>query len=42
MEESVSKSWRKIARSEGVTVADCEAISGAFAYPGFSYDLQAA
>ena len=42
MEEIVSKSWRKTARSEGVTVGDCEAISGAFAYPGFSYDLQAA
>jgi serine/threonine-protein kinase HipA len=41
MEKIVSNSWRKIARRAGVTVADCEAISGAFVYPGFSYDFTA-
>jgi serine/threonine-protein kinase HipA len=42
MMEIVKKSWRSTARKEGVTVADCEAIAGAFVYPGFSYELQAA
>ena len=42
MQEVVSKSWRNVARKEGVTAADCEAISGAFVYPGFSYELQPA
>ncbi len=40
--DTVSTSWRKIARAQGVTVADCEIISGAFVYPGFSYNLDAA
>ena len=38
----VSKTWRKVARTQGVSDADCEAISGAFVYPGFAYALQAA
>jgi hypothetical protein len=42
MEAKVRKSWRKVARSQGVSDADCEVISGAFVYPGFSYALQAA
>jgi serine/threonine-protein kinase HipA len=41
MQEMVSKSWRNIARKQGVTTADCEAIGGAFVYPGFSYELEA-
>lgn len=35
MERIVKSSWRLIARSEGVTEADCERMSGAFAYEGF-------
>ncbi len=42
MVDIVAKSWRKTARKVGVTIADCEAISGAFVYPGFTYELQAA
>jgi hypothetical protein len=42
MQETVGKSWRKVARAQGVTVADCEAIRGAFVYPGFSYALEGA
>jgi serine/threonine-protein kinase HipA len=42
MKETVKKLWRSTARREGVTVADCEAIAGAFVYPGFSYELQPA
>ncbi len=34
MERQVKASWHGIARLAGVTDADCEAISGAFAYPG--------
>jgi serine/threonine-protein kinase HipA len=41
MTTKVEKSWRKVARSQGVSEGDCEAISGAFVYPGFSYVLQA-
>ena len=41
IEAKVSKSWRKVARGQGVSDSDCEAISGAFVYPGFSYALQA-
>jgi serine/threonine-protein kinase HipA len=42
MEGKVAKSWRKVACGQGVSDADCEAISGAFDYPGFSYALEAA
>ena len=35
MENLVKASWHSIARRAGVTEADCETISGAFAYPGF-------
>jgi serine/threonine-protein kinase HipA len=42
MEAQVAKNWRKIARSAGVTPADCERIKGAFVYPGFSFALQPA
>ena len=35
MESQVKASWYAIARRAGVTVADCETINGAFAYPGF-------
>jgi serine/threonine-protein kinase HipA len=42
MEDTVSKSWRKLARAQGVTEVDCEAIRGAFVYAGFSYALEAA
>lgn len=39
MKDTVANAWRKIARSQGVTEVDCEAISGAFVYPGFDYPL---
>ncbi|HYM99879.1 MAG TPA: HipA domain-containing protein [Aestuariivirgaceae bacterium] len=42
MEEIVRSSWRKVARGEGVTVADCEVIAGAFVYEGFFYALHPA
>ena len=42
MQNVVSNSWLNTARRENVTAADCEAISGAFAYPGFSYEIEAA
>ena len=42
MQETVGKSWRKVARAQGVTAADCEAIRGAFVYPGFAYALDGA
>jgi serine/threonine-protein kinase HipA len=42
MKAIINTSWRQIAHREGVTVADCEAISGAFVYPGFSYAFEAA
>jgi serine/threonine-protein kinase HipA len=32
----VRGTWHSVARAEGVTEADCAAIAGAFAYPGFS------
>lgn len=35
----VGKSWQAVARKQGVSNADCEAISGAFVYDGFSYDI---
>jgi serine/threonine-protein kinase HipA len=40
MMETVKNSWRRIARKVGVTIEDCAMISGAFVYPGFSYELQ--
>ncbi len=40
MGKRVEKTWRKVARSVGVTQADCEKIKGAFVYPGFSFALQ--
>jgi serine/threonine-protein kinase HipA len=39
MEATIKKSWRKVARTAGVTHADCEKIKGAFVYPGFSFAL---
>jgi serine/threonine-protein kinase HipA len=38
----VSNSWYSVARTNGVTAKDCEAIKGAFVYPGFSFGLQVA
>lgn len=35
MEEQIAKSWYETARRAGVPEKDCEAISGAFLYPGF-------
>lgn len=35
MEEQAAKSWYETARRAGVPEKDCEAISGAFVYPGF-------
>lgn len=37
MEACVRARWYAIARREGVSEADCEQISPAFAYPGFRY-----
>ena len=42
MEAQVGSSWHSVARKSGVTVRDCEAIKGAFVYPGFSFGLQVA
>lgn len=39
MERTVRERWHEIARREGVAEKDCEAISGAFAYPGFRLAL---
>jgi serine/threonine-protein kinase HipA len=35
MADRIAASWYEIARSEGVSDADCETIKGAFVYPGF-------
>ena len=35
LEKRVEATWYEVARRAGVTERDCEAISGAFAYPGF-------
>jgi serine/threonine-protein kinase HipA len=35
MEQRVCQTWYDVARSAGVTAADCGLISGAFVYPGF-------
>jgi serine/threonine-protein kinase HipA len=37
MAERVAARWYETARAEGVSVADCETIRGAFVYPGFWY-----
>jgi serine/threonine-protein kinase HipA len=42
MEACVAKTWYKVARAEGVTLADCKKINDAFVYPGFSFPLQTA
>jgi serine/threonine-protein kinase HipA len=42
MEAQVGNTWYSMARKSGVTVKDCEAIKGAFVYPGFSFALQVA
>jgi serine/threonine-protein kinase HipA len=42
MQAKVGKSWRAVARRQGVPDVDCQTISGAFDYPGFSYALQTA
>lgn len=39
MEACVSKRWYDIARSAGVSEADCRHLAGAFVYPGFRYRL---
>ncbi|HVE44268.1 MAG TPA: HipA domain-containing protein [Gammaproteobacteria bacterium] len=36
MESVVEKHWYAVARAEGVSDADCEKISSAFVYPGFT------
>ncbi len=36
MEKYVKSNWHQIARKAGVSESDCELISGAFVYPGFS------
>ncbi len=36
IEKTVANRWYEIARREGVTEKDCEKISSAFVYPGFS------
>lgn len=40
--ETVAGQWRAVMRREGLSEADCETISSAFAYPGLDYDLPAA
>jgi len=35
MEQRVMSNWYDVARGAGVSVGDCEMISGAFVYPGF-------
>ena len=39
MEKTVKEQWFAIARREGVSEKDCEAIRTAFAYPGFRLEL---
>lgn len=41
MERTVKNRWYEVARREGVSEKDCEAISGAFVYKGFRLDLTA-
>jgi serine/threonine-protein kinase HipA len=40
MEEQVRNRWYAVARSVGVSEADCEKMAGAFAYEGFRLRLQ--
>ena len=42
MQAIVASTWYKVARAESVILSYCKKISGAFAYPGFSFPLQAA
>jgi serine/threonine-protein kinase HipA len=42
METQVGSTWHSVARKSGVTEKDCEAIKGAFVYPGFSFAPQVA
>ena len=42
MEARVRAAWYHSARAQGVSEADCERISGAFAYPGFRLEPQPA
>ena len=42
METQVGSTWYSVAQKSGVTAKDCEAIKGAFVYPGFSFALQIA
>lgn len=35
MEQRIRSTWYEVARTEGVSVRDCDLIQGAFAYPGF-------
>lgn len=37
LQERVRSTWRQVARSLGVSDADCERIAGAFVYPGFDF-----
>ena len=39
MEQTVRNRWYAIARSQGLTEKDCDRISRAFVYPGFSLDI---
>lgn len=39
MEKQIKASWYSVARGAGVSTKDCDAISGAFAYPGFRFPL---
>jgi serine/threonine-protein kinase HipA len=40
MEGRVRTTWLSVARKAKVSIRDCNAIEGAFAYPGFSFALQ--
>ena len=40
MKEIIQSSWYGLARKKKVIKRDCESISGAFVYPGFSHELQ--
>jgi serine/threonine-protein kinase HipA len=42
MEERVRATWYPVARGAGVSERDCALIAGAFAYPGFRMQMQAA
>ena len=36
MEQTIADRWYETCRTEGVAEKDCDRISGAFVYPGFS------